>query len=380
MELQYTWNKKSYRRMIEAVARTKGSYLHKAARAVCFFVVLLGGLPFWIALLLVFFENGITPVWLLAYAIILIPLLTVFIALGSFLGVKLQYIRMVSILGRDGIRQIVGTPCTLRLQDDILYKEGPTVGPFASSMTRPAASLRTVRTGSFGLVLVFRDGTSSGVPMSAFNQEQPMPHWEQALKQAMAAPPPVMWATVADGEDTPVGFSCKQGGDPTLIQRCSPARAEAIYRESIRSLMGMRAYWRGYRVVGLLLLLLCAAFLVWMVLKSLFNVLWVVISFGILYRSWRHTVRNVSEKMVGKSVDVFAPDAMVRTNLASGTQGRLAYTEELWLVETPCAISLYQPRYSTLWSFDREVFATPQEEAAFLELLKQRFTAIHSCE
>lgn len=378
MELQYTWDKKSYRRMIEAVARTKGSYLHKAARAVCIFMVLVGGLPFWIALLLVFFENGITPVWLLAYAIILIPLLTVFIALGSFLGVKLQYIRMVSILGRDGIRQIVGTPCTLRLQDAILYKEGPTVGPFAFSMTRPAASLRTVRTGTFGLVLVFRDGTSSGVPMSAFNQEQPMPHWEQALKQAMAAPPPAVWA--ADVEDAPVGFSCKQGGDPTLIQRCSPARAEAIYRESMRSVMGMRAYWRWYRVAGLLLLLLCAAFLVWMVLKSFFNVLWVVISFGILYRSWRHTVRNESERMAVKNVDVFAPDAMVRSNLASGARGRLPYTEELWLVETPCAISLYQPRYSTLWSFDREVFATPQEEAEFLELLKQRFTAIHSCE
>lgn len=380
MELQYTWDKKSYRRMIEAVARTKGSHLHKAARAFCIFVVLVGGSPFWFAFGYTLLQIPITPVWLLAFFILLLLVLAAFIALGSFLGVKLQYIRTVSILGRSGIQQVIGKPCTLRLQDGILYYEGPGVGPLASRMTRPAASLRRVRAGTFGMVLVFRDGTSLGIPMSAFNQEQPMPRWKQALEQAMAAPPPAVWPTVADGEDAPVGFSCKQGGDPTLIQRCSPARAEAIYRESMRSLMGIRAYWRWYRVAGLLLLLLCAAFLVWMVLKSLFNVLWVVISFGILYRSWRHTVRNVSEKMVGKSVDVFAPDAMVRTNLASGTQGRLAYTEELWLVETPCAISLYQPRYSTLWSFDREVFATPQEEAAFLELLKQRFTAIHSCE
>lgn len=380
MELQYTWDKKSYRRMIEAVARTKGSRSHKTARAFCIFMVLVTGLPYGCVLWRAVVANGITPLMLAVAAVFLAVPLAALIALGYFLGVKLAYIQMLSTLGRGGVQQLVGKPCTLRLQDGILYDEGPAVGPLAAKVTRPAASLRTVRTGTFGLVLVFRDGTSLGVPLSAFNQEQPMPHWEQALKQAMAAPPPVMWATVADGEDTPVGFSCKQGGDPTLIQRCSPARAEAIYRESMRSVMGMRAYWRWYRVAGLLLLLLCAAFLVWMVLKSFFNVLWVVISFGILYRSWRHTVRNVSEKMVGKSVDVFAPDAMVRTNLASGTQGRLAYTEELWLVETPCAISLYQPRYSTLWSFDREVFATPQEEAAFLELLKQRFTAIHSCE
>lgn len=378
MELQYTWDKKSYRRMIETEARTKDSCSHKAARAFCIFVVLVGGSPFWFAFGYTLLQIPITPVWLLAFFILLLLVLAVFIALGSFLGVKLQYIRTVSILGRSGIQQVIGKPCTLRLQDGILYYEGPGVGPLASRMTRPAASLRTVRTGTFGMVLVFRDGTSLGVPMSAFNQEQPMPRWKQALEQAMAAPVPDGGAAAAEA-DAPVGFSCKQGGDPTLIQQCSPARAEAIYRESMRSFMCMGVYWRRHRVVGLLLLL-CTAYIVWTALKSLFNALWTVILFGAVYLFWRYIMRNVSEKLVGKSVNVFAPDAMVRTDLTSGAQGRLAYNEELWLVVTSRAISLYQPRYNTLWSFDRQAFATPQEEAEFLELLKQRFTAIHSCE
>lgn len=364
--------------MIEAVARTKGSRSHKTARAFCIFMVLVTGLPYGCVLWRAVVANGITPLMLAVAAVFLAVPLAALIALGYFLGVKLAYIQMLSTLGRGGVQQLVGKPCTLRLQDGILYDEGPAVGPLAAKVTRPAASLRTVRTGTFGLVLVFRDGTSLGVPLSAFNREQPLPRWKQALEQAMAAPVPDGGAAAAEA-DAPVGFSCKQGGDPTLIQRCSPARAEAIYRESMRSFMCMGVYWRRHRVVGLLLLL-CTACIVWTALKSLFNALWTVILFGVVYLFWRYIVRNVSEKLVGKSVNVFAPDAMVRTDLTSGAQGRLAYNEELWLVVTSRAISLYQPQYNTIWSFDRQAFATPQEEAAFLELLKQRFSAIHSCE
>lgn len=378
MEVRYTLDKKSYRRLIEAMARTKGSRSHKTARAFCIFVVLVGGSPFWFAFGYTLLQIPITPVWLLAFFILLLLVLAAFIALGSFLGVKLAYIWMLAILGRSGIQQVVGKPRTLRLQDEGLYYEGPDVGPLVSRMTRPAASLRTVRTGSFGLVLVFRDGTSLGVPRSAFNQEQPLPQWKQALEQAMKAPVPAAWVTTADEADAPIGFSCKQGGDPTFIQKCSPERADAIYRESRRALM-RGAYGRWNWIFGLFLLL-CAVPVVWVALKSLFNALCVVILLGAGYLFGRHTMRRLSAGLAGKSVNVFASDAMVRTKPSNGGQVRLPYTEELWLVVTPNAISLYQPQHKALWIFDRQAFATPQEEEAFLELLKQRFPALRSHE
>lgn len=378
MELQYTWDKKSYRRMIEAVARTKGSRSHKTARAFCIFMVLVTGLPYGCVLWRAVVANGITPLMLAVAAVFLAVPLAALIALGYFLGVKLAYIQMLSTLGRCGVQQLVGKPCTLRLQDGILYDEGPAVGPLAAKVTRPAASLRTVRTGTFGLVLVFRDGTSLGVPLSAFNREQPLPRWKQALEQAMAAPVPDGGAAAAEA-DAPVGFSCKEGGDPVLVQQCDPARADAICRESLRAVRRVWAFWRRNWVSGLVLLL-SAVYMVWAVVQDPSNVLFLAFTLGAVYLFWRYSVRKMSQSLVGKNVTVFAPGAMVCTNLASGVQGRLPYTEELWLVVTSRAISLYQPRYNALWNFDRQAFATPQEEAAFLELLKQRFTAIHSCE
>ena len=378
MELQYTWDKKSYRRMIEAVARTKGSRSHKTARAFCIFMVLVTGLPYGCVLWRAVVANGITPLMLAVAAVFLAVPLAALIALGYFLGVKLAYIQMLNTLGRGGVQQLVGKPCTLRLQDGILYDEGPAVGPLAAKVTRPAASLRTVRTGTFGLVLVFRDGTSLGVPLSAFNREQPLPRWKQALEQAMAAPVPDGGAAAAEA-DAPVGFSCKEGGDPVLVQQCDPARADAICRESLRAVRRVWAFWRRNWVSGLLLLL-SAVYMVWAVVQDPSNVLFLAFTLGAVYLFWRYSVRKMSQSLVGKNVTVFAPGAMVCTNLASGVQGRLPYTEELWLVVTSRAISLYQPRYNALWNFDRQAFATPQEEAEFLELLKQRFTAIHSCE
>lgn len=378
MELQYTWDKKSYRRMIEAVARTKGSRSHKTARAFCIFMVLVTGLPYGCVLWRAVVANGITPLMLAVAAVFLTVPLAALIALGYFLGVKLAYIQMLSTLGRGGVQQLVGKPCTLRLQDGILYDEGPAVGPLAAKVTRPAASLRTVRTGAFGLVLVFRDGTSLGVPLSAFNREQPLPRWKQALEQAMAAPVPDGGAAAAEA-DAPVGFSCKEGGDPVLVQQCDPARADAICRESLRAVRRVWAFWRRNWVSGLVLLL-SAVYMVWAVVQDPSNVLFLAFTLGAVYLFWRYSVRKMSQSLVGKNVTVFAPGAMVCTNLASGVQGRLPYTEELWLVVTSRAISLYQPRYNALWNFDRQAFATPQEEAEFLELLKQRFTAIHSCE
>ncbi len=378
MELQYTWDKKSYRRMIEAVARTKGSRSHKTARAFCIFMVLVTGLPYGCVLWRAVVANGITPLMLAVAAVFLAVPLAALIALGYFLGVKLAYIQMLSTLGRGGVQQLVGKPCTLRLQDGILYDEGPAVGPLAAKVTRPAASLRTVRTGTFGLVLVFRDGTSLGVPLSAFNREQPLPRWKQALEQAMAAPVPDGGAAAAEA-DAPVGFSCKEGGDPVLVQQCDPARADAICRESLRAVRRVWAFWRRNWVSGLVLLL-SAVYMVWAVVQDPSNVLFLAFTLGAVYLFWRYSVRKMSQSLVGKNVTVFAPGAMVCTNLASGVQGRLPYTEELWLMVTSRAISLYQPRYNALWNFDRQAFATPQEEAEFLELLKQRFTAIHSCE
>ena len=378
MELQYTWDKKSYRRMIEAVARTKGSRSHKTARAFCIFMVLVTGLPYGCVLWRAVVANGITPLMLAVAAVFLAVPLAALIALGYFLGVKLAYIQMLSTLGRGGVQQLVGKPCTLRLQDGILYDEGPAVGPLAAKVTRPAASLRTVRTGTFGLVLVFRDGTSLGVPLSAFNREQPLPRWKQALEQAMAAPVPDGGAAAAEA-DAPVGFSCKEGGDPVLVQQCDPARADAICRESLRAVRRVWAFWRRNWVSGLVLLL-SAVYMVWAVVQDPSNVLFLAFTLGAVYLFWRYSVRKMSQSLVGKNVTVFAPGAMVCTNLASGVQGRLPYTEELWQVVTSRAISLYQPRYNALWNFDRQAFATPQEEAAFLELLKQRFSAIYSCE
>lgn len=378
MELQYTWDKKSYRRMIEAVARTKGSRSYKTARAFCIFMVLVTGLPYGCVLWRAVVANGITPLMLAVAAVFLAVPLAALIALGYFLGVKLAYIQMLSTLGRGGVQQLVGKPCTLRLQDGILYNEGPAVGPLAAKVTRPAASLRTVRTGTFGLVLVFRDGTSLGVPLSAFNREQPLPRWKQALEQAMAAPVPDGGAAAAEA-DAPVGFSCKEGGDPVLVQQCDPARADAICRESLRAVRRVWAFWRRNWVSGLVLLL-SAVYMVWAVVQDPSNVLFLAFTLGAVYLFWRYSVRKMSQSLVGKNVTVFAPGAMVCTNLASGVQGRLPYTEELWLVVTSRAISLYQPRYNALWNFDRQAFATPQEEAEFLELLKQRFTAIYSCE
>ncbi|WP_295425433.1 hypothetical protein [uncultured Subdoligranulum sp.] len=341
-------------------------------------MVLVTGLPYGCVLWRAVVANGITPLMLAVAAVFLAVPLAALIALGYFLGVKLAYIQMLSTLGRGGVQQLVGKPCTLRLQDGILYDEGPAVGPLAAKVTRPAASLRTVRTGTFGLVLVFRDGTSLGVPLSAFNREQPLPRWKQALEQAMAAPVPDGGAAAAEA-DAPVGFSCKEGGDPVLVQQCDPARADAICRESLRAVRRVWAFWRRNWVSGLVLLL-SAVYMVWAVVQDPSNVLFLAFTLGAVYLFWRYSVRKMSQSLVGKNVTVFAPGAMVCTNLASGVQGRLPYTEELWLMVTSRAISLYQPRYNALWNFDRQAFATPQEEAEFLELLKQRFTAIHSCE
>ena len=378
MELHYTLDKKDYRRLVEAVARTKGSTSHKVARTFCIFLVIGTGLPYWRALWLAIAANGTTPLALAVDAVFLAVPLAVLIGLGNFLGVKLAYLGVLATLGRGGVQQLVGKPCTLRLQDGILYDEGPAVGPLAAKVTRPAASLRTVRTGTFGLVLVFRDGTSLGVPLSAFNREQPLPRWKQALEQAMAAPVPDGGAAAAEA-DAPVGFSCKEGGDPVLVQQCDPARADAICRESLRAVRRVWAFWRRNWVSGLVLLL-SAVYMVWAVVQDPSNVLFLAFTLGAVYLFWRYSVRKMSQSLVGKNVTVFAPGAMVCTNLASGVQGRLPYTEELWLMVTSRAISLYQPRYNALWNFDRQAFATPQEEAEFLELLKQRFTAIHSCE
>ena len=379
MELHYTLDKKDYRRLVEAVARTKGSASHKVARTFCIFMVIVAGLPYWRALWLAVVANGTTPLELAVDAVFLAVPLVVLIGLGYFLGIKLAYIGVLATLGRSGIQQLVGRPCTLRLQDGILYDEGPAVGPLAAKVTRPAAALRTVRTDSFGLVLVFRDGTGLGVPLSAFNREQPLPRWKQALEQAMAAPAPAGWAAAAAAEaDAPVGFSCKEGGDPVLVQQCDPARADAICRESLRAVRRVGAYWRRNWVSDLVLLL-CAVYMVWAVVQDPSNVLFLVFLLGAAYLFWRYSVRKVSQSLVDKNVTVFAPDAVVRTNLANGAQGSLPYTEELWLLVTPRAISLYQVRYNTAWIFDRQAFATPQEEAAFLELLQQRFPAMHSC-
>lgn len=46
MELHYTLDKKDYRRLVEAVARTKGSASHKVARTFCIFMVIVAGLPY----------------------------------------------------------------------------------------------------------------------------------------------------------------------------------------------------------------------------------------------------------------------------------------------------------------------------------------------
>lgn len=119
--------------------------------------------------------------------------------------------------------------------------------------------------------------------------------------------------------------------------------------------------------------------MVWAVVQDPSNVLFLVLLLGATYLFWRYSVRKVSQSLVDKNVTVFAPDAMVRTNLANGAQGSLPYTEELWLLVTPRAISLYQVRYNAAWIFDRQAFAAPQDEAAFLALLQQRFPAMHSC-
>ncbi len=379
MELHYTLDKKDYRRLVEAIARTKGSASHKVARTFCIFLVIVAGLPYGCVLWRAVVANGAAPLELAVDAVFLAVPLAVLIGLGYFLGVKLAYLGVLATLGRGGVQQLVGKPCTLRLQDGILYGEGPAVGPLAAKVTRPAAALRTVRTDSFGLVLVFRDGTGLGVPLSAFNREQPLPRWKQALEQAMAAPAPAGWAAAAVAEaDAPVGFFCKEGGDPVLVQQCDPARADAICRESLRAVRRVGAYWRRNWVSGLVLLL-CTAYMVWAVVQDPSNVLFLVLLLGAAYLFWRYSVRKVSQSLAGKDVTVFAPDAMAHTNLASGAQGSLPYTEKLWLLVTPRAISLYQVRYNAAWVFDRQAFATPQDEVAFLELLQQRFPAMHSC-
>ena len=379
MELHYTLDEKDYRRLVEAVARTKGSASHKVARTFCIFMVIVAGLPYGCVLWRAVVANGAAPLALAVDAVFLAVPLAVLIGLGYFLGVKLAYLGVLATLGRGGVQQLVGKPCTLRLQGGILYDEGPAVGPLAAKVTRPAAALRTVRTDSFGLVLVFRDGTGLGVPLSAFNREQPLPRWKQALEQAMAAPAPAGWAAAAAAEaDAPVGVYCKESGDPGKGQPCDPAPAAANCRESLRAVRRVGAYWRRNWVSGLVGLL-CTAYMVWAVVQDPSNVLSLVFLLGAVYLFWRYSVRTVSQSLVGKNVTVFAPDAVVRTNLANGAQGSLPYTEELWLLVTPRAISLYQFRYNTAWIFDRQAFATPQEEAAFLELLQQRFPAMHSC-
>lgn len=273
MELHYTLDEKDYRRLVEAVARTKGSASHKVARTFCIFMVIVAGLPYGCVLWRAVVANGAAPLALAVDAVFLAIPLAVLIGLGYFLGVKLAYLGVLATLGRGGVQQLVGKPCTLRLQGGILYDEGPAVGPLAAKVTRPAAALRTVRTDSFGLVLVFRDGTGLGVPLSAFNREQPLPRWKQALEQAMAAPAPAGWAAAAAAEaDAPVGFSCKEGGDPVLVQACDPARADAIWRESLRAVRRVGAYWRRNWVSGLVGLL-CTAYMVWAVVQDPSNVL-----------------------------------------------------------------------------------------------------------
>ena len=173
MELHYTLDEKDYRRLVEAVARTKGSASHKVARTFCIFMVIVAGLPYGCVLWRAVVANGAAPLALAVDAVFLAVPLAVLIGLGYFLGVKLAYLGVLATLGRGGVQQLVGKPCTLRLQDGILYDEGPAVGPLAAKVTRPAAALRTVRTDSFGLVLVFRDGTGLGVPLSAFNRAWP---------------------------------------------------------------------------------------------------------------------------------------------------------------------------------------------------------------
>ena len=131
---------------------------------------------------------------------------------GVLPGGKTCVSRCVGYLGARRRPATRRQACTLRLQDGILYDEGPAVGPLAAKVTRPAAALRTVRTDSFGLVLVFRDGTGLGVPLSAFNREQPLPRWKQALEQAMAAPAPAGWAAAAAARSGCPGRFFLQGG------------------------------------------------------------------------------------------------------------------------------------------------------------------------
>lgn len=363
MELHYTLDKRGFRRQITALARVKGSAAWQMVRGYRIFILAVFGLAF----LFLALCSGIDT-YSPAAAAALVVCFLLFAAAAAFLCAfagNLAAWQQARLLGR-GLQEINGSICTLRLQDGTLYYKGPAVGALASQVTCPASTLRAVQTDAFGLVLVFRNGAGLAVPLPAFSREQPLPRWKQALEQAMRAPSPAV-----PPDTSPDGISRDAAGQTVVVQRLDREQARTACLELNRAAMRTGAYWRrNLAAIPLLLIIL-----LYLIGVAAYNPLFLLLFAALLAAAYgfrRYSMRKLAERAAGRIVTVFGPDAMIRTG-SGGAGTSLPYTAEVKLLTTPHAIALYQPRYSSLFFFYRQAFASPQEEAELLALLKRHF-------
>lgn len=173
-----------------------------------------------------------------------------------------------------------------------------------------------------------------------------------------------------------MGFSHDEESNWVLVQQINRNQAHEAYRQAIWRVMRTATYWRRNLVITLLFIY----WIVYLVRVAMVALPLDVLLIGCMMVFGWYETKIVADRLVGRTVTVFTSDGMVRKNQRNGTQVRLPYAEPIRLLVTSHAIVLYQPQYNSVCCYSREAFATPQEEAEFLELLKQRFTAIHSRE
>lgn len=359
MELHYTLDKKSYRRMIETLARTKGSALWQKMRAYDQKMLVLIGTIFVLSMFSAWMK-GRAPNGTTAIVFVLLVLLGV---LACWFLPKVEAMEQTNTLSKR-VQEISDTPCLLRLQDGMVHYEGFDIGPLNSGMTRPAASLCTVRVVPFGLVLVFRDGVGLAIPASAFHPGQPIQLWKQALEQAMTALP-----ADAPEADWLEGFFRDEEGNLILEQQMDRNQARSAYESAFFvAVVFMGTYWKRNWIAGLLL---GGAMLCLLALSATTRIFAIVLLLGaVAYK--RLSLWKTADQQVGRTAWVFTPDALVRI-MPDGTRMRLPYTEPVRLLAPPNAIGLYWPKGNAIWCVTREVIS-PSKAEALITLLRQRFS------